>query len=282
MDYLSQGFLPGPHETQTEFEARVAYCLELRQSMPEISHVHSEDQQLALENAATITYPLFGFKPHWIPVLFSNHKLLPWHGGCAWIFRMNEHAPQAAFLQLRSAFRTQLQYFGLYSRNELLAHEICHVARMCFEEPVYEELLAYKTSPLKWRRWLGPIIRNSVESMFFLLSLLLVMAACLFSLFVDPIFWDLIPYLYIFPAIFMGYGCVRLLLQQRTITAAKLQLEKIFGSNGQKILIWLTDKEIKSFGKSTSSEIKAYFEKEHSYRIKLLLKTFPMELQNGK
>ena len=51
---------------------------------------------------------------------------------------------------------------------------------MKFEEPQFEELLAYRNSPAAWRRWLGPIVEAPWESLLFMLSLLLLLALDLY------------------------------------------------------------------------------------------------------
>ena len=201
MDHHFQGFIPGPNETEQEFTSRMEYCLSLRHNLPQAAIIRLEDQQSCLEEASAITLPLYGLNPTWVPVLFANHKLAPWHGGCAWIFQMDDEQPLGAFLQLRKPFLSAQNYLGLYDRDELVAHELCHVARMAFEEPIYEEHLAYRSSKPKWRRRLGPIIRNSIESMLFFLSLLFVFAGYLFALFIDPSAWSYVPYFYLLPAL---------------------------------------------------------------------------------
>ena len=114
---------------------------------------------------------IYGFAPHWVPLFFSNYQLAPWHGGCAWIFQLNDNTPYAAFLQLRSAFRTQKRYLGMYERTELIAHEMAHIGRMMFEEPEFEEIIAFQSSTNRFRRFFGPLFRSSKESMLFVIVL---------------------------------------------------------------------------------------------------------------
>ena len=94
-------------------------------------------------------------------MIFSNERLAPWHGGCAWIFQFAEGLPTAALIQLRQVFSRQPTFLGIYHRDELLTHELVHVGRMKFEEPRFEELFAYETSTSAFRRWFGPLIQAS-------------------------------------------------------------------------------------------------------------------------
>lgn len=274
MDHHFQGFIPGPNETEQEFLTRVNYCLSLRHHLPQAAVIRLEDQQTCLQEASSITLPLYGLHPQWVPILFANHKLAPWHGGCAWIFQMDESLPLGAFLQLRKPFLTTQRYLGLYDRNELVAHELCHVARMAFEEPIYEEHLAYRSSGPKWRRWLGPIIRNSVESMLFFLALLFVFAGYLFALLVDPTSWAYVPYFYLLPASLALCALARLTLEHRALDATSRKLKDLVGNKADQMLLWLTDKEINSFSRLSKEQIRAYLLADPTYRVQSLVRTY--------
>lgn len=274
MDQLTQGFIPGPNETEEQFQERVAYCLNLRETLPQGANLEVTEQRAILDEAASITKQLYSIAPEWPPVIFSNHNLSLWHGGCAWIFQLDDDAPLGSFLQLRTTFQSEKRCFGLYDRNELVAHELCHVARMAFEEPQYEEFLAYRTSSKAWRRWLGPILRNSVESMLFVLSLLFVMSALLFSLFVDATTLRYLPYTYLVPSLLILLGAARLYLQHKRFEATLLQLKELVGDRAEALTLWLTDKEVNSFGKLEPSAIREKLKSGNSLRTKTLVKQF--------
>src|ERR1700722_15718294 len=149
LELNSQGLIPGPDETEETFLSRAEYCLNLREKMSEKlqeSPLSVFDKPSSVEEylapALQLTERLYQFAPAWIPLFFSNYKLAPWHGGCAWIFQTEEGTETAAFLQLRKAFAQKKSYLKIYARDELIAHELCHVGRMCFEEPRFEEILA--------------------------------------------------------------------------------------------------------------------------------------------
>jgi hypothetical protein len=262
MDHYTQGFIPGPAETKEQFEKRVAYCLTLRSILPDGADADIP-QQKAFLNESTSLYKL---SPDWVPLIFANHKLAPWHGGCAWIFQMDESAPLGAFLQLRNPFKNNKKYLGIYDRQELITHEICHVARMAFEEPVFEEHLAYRTSDSKWRRWIGPIIRNSIESMFFFLSLLLVFGSYLFALFIDPSAWAYVPYFFLLPLTLCLFALLRLSYEHRCYNKT-LSKFKNMDAPSEQMMLWLTDEEIKKFGTQSTAEILEYIKTNSSFRM---------------
>lgn len=266
MDHVSQAFIPGPTETKEEFEKRVAYCNSLRSTLIEGEGIPVQEQQQCLSEAAQNS--VYGINPSWIPLVYSNHKLAPWHGGCAWIFQMDDQAPLGAFMQLRKPFRFKSSYLS-YSRNELLAHEVCHIARMAFEEPVFEEHLAYRTGAISWRKWLGPIIRNSVESMFFFLSLALIAGAYLFALFVDMHVLPYIPYLYLLSFLLIGFGLWRLRREHHTYEQTLHTLRSLTNQPEQ-MMLWLTDQEIQEFGKKTAQEVVDYFRNGKTFRLQSL------------
>ena len=145
-EWNAQGFIPGPDESEKAFLERVAFCLSLEDHLVEIVgaqfpfEVNDLKSKEILENVLTMTQELYGIQPRWVPLFFSNYKLSLWHGGCAWIFQLNEETPTAAFLQLRACFRNSLNFLGIYQRKELIAHELAHVGRMLYQEPQFEEI----------------------------------------------------------------------------------------------------------------------------------------------
>lgn len=169
------GIIPGPEETHETFAKRADYCLKLKEQLGHeftktLAAEPSDDKEVIV-SAVDELIPLYDIAPDWIPIFFSNYKLPFWHGGCAWIFQIAEDTPTAALIQLRRSFRHSARYLGIYDRHELLVHELVHVGRMSFQESQFEEMLAYRTSQSAFRRWFGPIIQSSIESVLFVLIL---------------------------------------------------------------------------------------------------------------
>lgn len=283
MDLNQRGLIPGPDESLGDFEKRANYCLNLKNNFKELlgQEIPEEiDLQLSLPliaEAAPVTKKLFDICPDWVPILFSNFKMLPWHGGSAWIFQLSEDSPTAAFFQLRKIFVSAKTFLGIYDREELISHESAHIGRMVFEEPKFEELLAYRTSKSIFRRWFGPIVQSSWESLLFIFVLILCFfsdLAIMLSGYSDPNHSTL--WIKIIPVLLFLFGLGRLSLRHWQFNRCLKKLKTILGEEKANAVIYrLRDQEIIDFGRCSSEEIlrfesdslrwyvikKAYFEK---------------------
>lgn len=278
--YNQQGLIPAPQESQEDFIRRAEFCLNLKEELsthldvvpPFIDAACSKE---ILNDAAIITEPLYGIAPSWVPVSFSNQQLKPWHGGCAWIFQLSENSPLASFLQLRTTFSTQNRLLGIYERSELIAHELSHVGRMAYQEPIFEEFFAYQSSDSWLRRRCGPIIQTPQESLFFILLLALVLIANLAlptNMSGSALFWlwgiNMTPFLLVFAAL------ARLTLRQRQLTLARKNLYKLLlnETKTQHLLYRLTDGEIRLFAKLPPDRIRAFIAEQaiNSFRWQFL------------
>ncbi len=272
-----QGFIPGPEETDEQYLKRVAYCLNLKENMlQEGCEVPPEMQPIPkdlIDDFSKITVPLFDICPNWIPIVFSNQQLAPWHGGCAWIFQYNEKTPMGAFFQLRRAFAKKEHYLGIYSRSELLAHETAHVGRMLFEEPRFEEILAYRTSPSTFRRWFGPIVQSPWESMVFLFLLLISVVIQFFIAYSDVPretflgFWSML-----LPLGWLTLGLIRLWRGHSQFNSCLDGLKIIAGDEkkANALIFRLQDSEITAFSKMSLDEIHQYADFQKSLRWRLI------------
>ncbi|MCP5470336.1 MAG: hypothetical protein H7A36_07535 [Chlamydiales bacterium] len=150
-----------------------------------------------------------------VTIKYSNKGLRFWEAGCTWIENGD------ATIQLRTCFKAKERYLGLISKKELLAHEMVHAMRAHLNEPRFEEVLAYQTSSLAFRRYFGPFFRTPRESLLFMVALL-----------VTPFFWPL-------PTLLVGVGLLRLVRTQRTYAKARK-------NRGFEELLSMTDKEIEA------------------------------------
>jgi hypothetical protein len=275
LDLNSRGFVPGPDETAKEFLDRANYGLKLYENWPQVipyENVILTTGQLSLVSFAK-TKPLFDISPDWIPVFFSNYKLMPWQGGAAWIFQENENLPISAFFQMNSHFRNKQHYLWIYDRDELIAHEMSHVGRMMFEEPKFEELIAYRTSNSSFRRFFGSIIQSSTESTYFLMFVFMIFFLDLYFVAFD---YDeafiKIQWLKILPLSLLIFGFFRLKKRHAVFSKALKNLHSL--TNNQKyadaIIYRLQDKEIELFAKSSTDEIRAYINDQKSLRWRLI------------
>jgi len=263
-----EGLIPGPDESLTQFNERVDYCLHLKNHLPE-EIPFSRDLLDKVDSVEEITGPLFDIAPSWIPSFSSNYQLMPWHGGCAWIFQLSEDKPASAFFQLRK------NPLFSYSRKELVAHELSHVGRMVFDEPKYEEILAYQTSSSSFRQFFGPIVQYSIEAMIFVLTLFTLFVADLFVLLsgYPEVFYQM-QWLKAVPLAMVLFAIGRLLVRQYTFKKAMHNLA--FTKHPRPIIYRLTDREIEAFSKMGKDEIQAYIEKQKSPRWMQIKAVYPV------
>jgi hypothetical protein len=212
------GFIPGPGEKEAPFRARIEKAKKKYNQGSWLPPAHWNWVHEHLDS-------LFNVKPLYICAFYSNKRLTPWQGAASWIEGRSLHS-----IQLRDALKKG-SYLGLYSREEILAHEAVHAARSGFEESRYEEFFAYMTSSAKWRRVLGPILQKPWEAWPFLIFL------------TAGIFF---PGAFLGAAVWLGLGFIRLIRGHRTLNLAAERLIKIGGDSrvARSILFRLTDEEI--------------------------------------
>ncbi len=270
--YNAVGFIPGPSETEDEYCKRVHYCQGLAKE-PLFQEGVQADHVDLLQSAFPLTKKNFDISPDWIPVFFSDYKLAPWHGATAWIFQREEDVPTGAFFQLRTCLQKQNHIFGMYTREELLAHEASHVGRMLFEEPKYEEMIAYTTSPSWLRRTFGPIVQSSWESSLFLLVLFFLVILDGSLLFTGQIeLYEKLFWLKALPLGFCSAALIRLLLRRRSFKRCKQALHTVLGCErkASAVLYRLTDREIEHFSKFRKIMPYVMQQKDLSLRWKMI------------
>ncbi len=276
--YNQQGLIPGPSESESEYLRRVDYCLQIQDHLNNTTGIslpcyHAGERSLP-EEVCTPTKDLYDFSPKWVPVIYDNHKQSFWHGGCAWIFQCDEESPLSAILQLRRSLSDNESVYGLLDKKEIIAHEMCHVGRMAFEEPIFEEVLAYRTSNSGYRRWLGPIVKNSIESGVFVLLLFVIFLADLFFVFFgnEQVFFQMM-WLKIIPLLLIGYGLFRLNKRHRQFEMCLNHLKKVCGQDSvaSAVAYRLTDEEIILFGKWSTQEILNYAEEQREICLRWMM-----------
>ena len=257
------GLFPGEEETEEAFTQRAKFCM----TGPLIDHEEGFLEYQHLKNpGVALAHELYGIAPHWVPILFSNHQLMPWHGGCTWIFQETAENPPSAFIQLRASFLTKDRLWGLYRRDEIIAHEMAHVGRMAYVSGnQYEELLAYQALSCSWRRFFGPMIQSSWEALLFLCSLGV-------ALFIQILpFWlgeELSSWTWwsatFFPCLLFLLAIGRVVYRQRILKRAHQHLQGLLGSNqkARHLLYRLTDWEVRLFSRESPEGIVSWIQKQ--------------------
>lgn len=267
--YNRMGLIPGPHETRESFITRVDYSLNLKENLPEelktqLEDKSSKDEQVAneiLQQATGYLKNIYDCSPDWTPLFFSNYKLPFWQGGCAWIFQMTDNSPTSALIQLRKIFSRSPHYFKIYNRKELLAHELAHCGRMMFQEPKFEEVLAYRTANSAIRRWVGPLLQSSIESALFMLLLFVLIVFDVFLLALGrPDAYFVALWLKLIPVGLIMGALIRLWRRQRTLDSCIENLTGCLGDRAKAVAVAyrLSDDEIYLFARSSSEEIRDY------------------------
>ena len=277
LEWNRRGFIPGPDESEVEYLARVEYCLKLRSQLPDSLKNEAPftwspaEQEHILEKTVQNTKKYYDIALDWIPLFFNDYHLPPWHGGCAWIFQEESSQQTGAILQLRRAFASSPTYLKIYHRDEVLTHELCHVGRMKFEEPLFEEFLAYRSSPSTLRRWLGPIVQSQWESLLFVGTLLLILILEFSALLLGQetlytmALWAKIVLLGI---LLLGLG--RLWRRHRQLNRCFERIKAVVGDGPQAngVIYRLTDNEILAFSQGEPLDIKRFVEVNRSRTLR--------------
>ena len=172
----AQGISPSPQETLEEFAERLEGLNLNFAKMEDALHHNGEYnvEGVTVKASARIseeifeepmerTNRLFGFRCDWVPGFFFQASPLSFFGGYAFYF-----FPEffAMFLA-RNCFRNKRKWLFI-ERDELVAHEMCHIARAALQSQAYEELFAYQTATTTFRRFTGGIFREQLDSFLFL------------------------------------------------------------------------------------------------------------------
>lgn len=244
-----QGFIPYEGETEDSFRQRSAYSENIKETLQQQTGQSTVCPPAEFKSALDRAFEIYAVYPSWVPVVVSNEKLPFWQGGVALIFQLNQGSPLSALIQLRE------KVFSFWvDRQELIVHEMAHIARMGFKEKRFEEMLAYSSSKSPFYRYWGPLFRTPFESLFFT-SLLILITTLDVALLMSGSLADYDRFfpLKAVPLIYLIYLMARLVRDQRIF---KKTVEKV----GLPVALSLTDLEIATFSKLSLEEIKSYFE----------------------
>jgi len=258
-----EGIIPGPNESEADFVKRVD-ILRGQKAL--------EIDGKILEEWDPQCRALYGVFPKWIPMTYSNRGLLPWQGAALWVF--GEKIP---LIQLRKGFKKGR--FLFYSRDEVLNHETLHALRVAFNEPRFEEILAYEHSTSRWRRFLGPLFRKPSHALFFISLMLISLVVQMTSLFfLSSPFLPFIRIVTVIPFVDLTFRFSALIKDRRVLDKAVKKLSQIFPNQKSTfpIVLRLKDSEIQKFASQPVDKLLAYLEDEvpKSPRIRQILAQF--------
>ena len=283
----TRGFLIGPEESPQEYSDRLKV---FEKNLNEMDKELKEKNQLTVEDlsfpakekipvesfnpATKITSDLYDFKINWVPGFFVTPSFGMLFGGCAYSF-----APEFfSLFIIRNSFKKKKKWL-FYERDELMSHELCHVARFAMGSHKYEEQFAYQTSTSKFRKNFGCMMRSAWET-YIIMILLFGMLATQISLitfkgewlasrsfFENPVHW--------FYAALFGFVSFLVLRQksQNKDFAKTLDLLANISSKPRALAFRLTDPELDQLSGYTTIDEKAFKElilktsKEHRFEI---------------
>ena len=162
-------------------------------------------------------------------------------------------------IQLRHGFKKGRYLFC--DRDEVLRHEAVHAIRLTFNEPRFEEILAYFHSKKKWRRFLGPLFRTPKEALIFVslifLSLVLQTASLFFF---DSPFLPFIKIAAFLPFADLLVRFIKGIKDQRILRKALLTLKNLFPNQKDpyEIVLRLKDTEIQQLATKPLEELLIY------------------------
>ena len=118
--------------------------------------------------AYELTRELYDFAIDYIPGFYLFDKVGLLWGGCS----IYDDETQMKVFLLRPVFKNKKRFL-IYSRDELIAHELCHCARQVLHDHQIEEYFAYQTAISPLRRYIGNCFIKSSDAILFLLPALL-------------------------------------------------------------------------------------------------------------
>ncbi len=256
VDLDSHGILLAPGESAEIFKQRL---IMLRNHLEEI---HSELEnngeihlfsnitlekskripRAILAEAAEIDKKHYAFAIDWVPGFFLSKSLGFLWGGCAISFPENN----LSIFLIRASFAKKKKWL-MYRRDELLSHELCHVARMPIGDRSFEELFAYKLSPSRLRRVFGGCFQYTWDAILFIVPFfLLVGAQATRYLLNDPYWLPIEPFWAVVP-LYPLFLLARNHWLRGKFFKAKANLEAAGVADPMPILFRMTKREIFEF-----------------------------------
>lgn len=277
-----RGIFPAPGETQEQF---MDYVRHLRDSYSVIYAALEKGKSLdaivgfkigegipitseVLSEAEEENRQLFDFQINWVPAYFLSKGLGAIWGGCTVVTDTN-----LALFFIRKDFREKQQWF-IYNRRELMAHELCHVARSRLNDPEFEEHFAYMTAGSSLRRFMGNCFRAELDAFIFIVPVFILLAIQLLNAFMglripEYPFWLLA---------LAGpmYLIIRNILTRRTFLRAEENLRQGGISKPRAVLFRCTREEIREIAASNPVEVITYLYKkaETELRFRLICKKY--------
>ncbi len=188
------GLILGPDESLEHFAERLEGLQNSIRQLKEELDVHGECDMYGVRlvkkdaipkdvfaTARRTTRELYGFSVDWVPGFFTDDRMGLLFAGCA----MYPPDNFFAVFVIRKSFQKHDKWW-IYSRKELITHELTHIAHLGFRTPNFEEHLAYQTSESGFRKLLGGMFRTPKDSYLVLGAMFSLLVAQLINIRIRP------------------------------------------------------------------------------------------------
>jgi hypothetical protein len=217
----------------------------------------------------------FGILPTWVPAYYSDKGLPMLTGGMAVQFIEHKDEPLKTFFQLKSVFKSQKKWL-IYTADELIRHEMCHVARVSLNSTRYEETLAYSTSDSWLRKKIGGALTTPKDNQLVLLSLLMWLCATFLPHFLNSVQgWISLFYLP-FP-ILVILGLVRNVSIRNELKKTSSILNSHFPQRYNHVLFRLSDEEVLKISKMSETEFPIWWNALEGFRGQFLKTVYSLK-----
>ena len=215
--------------------------------------------------ASEVCEKKYAFSIDWVPGFYMNPRFSMLFGGCAFSY----YPDFFALFIIRQSFKKKKKWL-IYNRDELLSHELCHIARIALNSTKYEEIFAYQTSTSFFRRLMGGIFLSQTDSFLFLGSVFLFLIGQILRTFWLPSMpFFIFGCLPIISVSWLGIRYARILSKFKT---ARMKLEKRFCGKALAVLFRCTDAEIDEI--ASTNDVNAYIDSKNSLNWKMMRESY--------
>lgn len=290
MELNRLGFFPAPNENESEFRRRTEHLLKFGEecriapvNVPDRPRPLNPDRLMEKERLLGLSKPAsfrFNISPDWIPCYFDNYKMPLITGGVAVHFREAYGLPWKSYFQLKEVFQKKDKWF-IYPAEEIVSHEMCHVARASLESERYEESICYSISPSALRRVFGGALLSGSDANYLLLSMLFIPLGAILSLEFPGLGW--LPPLTPIPFyLLLIYGLVRNYLIRSELKKTKSLLSVFFANRADEVLFRLTDNEIRFLSGIRPERFYKWWKSLPGFRGEWFRQVYPMKSVSQK
>ena len=274
------GFIISGEESAADFTARIRDFLKNLSGMEDALKTKgvfekeglsfSEKQRIPVKifrEASERCRSLYDFSIDWVPGFFMNPDFGLLFGGCAFCY----YPDFFALFIIRDSFRKKEKWL-IYNRRELLAHELCHIARVALDSRTYEETFAYQTAASGFRKLLGGIFLRQSDSFLFLGSVFFFLLGRMVQTFLFPSFPGML--FMLLPVLVILWLGLRYGMLMNTLRNARKKLEPLFGKKVLSVLFRCSDSEIHKIASLKNEEIRDYVNDQNTLNWQVIRRRF--------